>query len=65
MARAPWPSVLDTDEGWVKSSFSSGSGQCVEIKHARTVVAVRDTKNRAAGPLTFPPTSWHSFVLNM
>lgn len=64
MTRAPKPSTLFDAEGWVKSSFSSATGECVEVKQARSMVAVRDSKNRAAGLLILPPTSWHSFVLN-
>lgn len=64
MARAPRLSDLNNDEGWVKSSYSSTGGECVEVKQARTTIAVRDSKNHAAGLLTFPPSSWTSFLLS-
>ena len=50
------------DEGWVTSSFSSGSGECVEVRHAGDAVAVRDSKNRAGGALAFGASAWARFV---
>ncbi|MFD0857320.1 DUF397 domain-containing protein [Actinomadura adrarensis] len=37
---------------WRKSSYSGGeSGQCVEVAQAPGLVGIRDSKNRAIGPL--------------
>ncbi|MFJ2112303.1 DUF397 domain-containing protein [Streptomyces sp. NPDC087850] len=48
--------------GWVKSSYSNGGGNCVEVGHGRThAVPVRDSKN--PGPvLNFPVDAFTSFV---
>lgn len=62
MAGAPTPSGHVSEGGWVKSSFSSGSGACVETKRAHAVVAVRDSKNPSAGHLSFPVPTWTSFL---
>ncbi|MFI5955793.1 DUF397 domain-containing protein [Cryptosporangium sp. NPDC051539] len=47
---------------WRKSSYSGGSGNCVEV--ARTsVIHVRDTKQQGGGPeLTFSAQAWADFV---
>lgn len=48
---------------WRKSSYSaSGSGQCVEVGLAPSLVGIRDTKNHAAGHLKVTRTAWQSFV---
>ena len=49
---------------WHKSS-RSGSGNndnCVEVAFAGPAVAVRDSKNPAAGALAFPANRWVSFL---
>ncbi|TCO65869.1 DUF397 domain-containing protein [Actinocrispum wychmicini] len=43
---------------WRKSSYSGSSGGCVEVAMVPGVVGVRDTKNRDAGTLRFPESSW-------
>jgi hypothetical protein len=63
VARAPWLSDLNDDEGWVKASSSSAGGECVEVKHTPAAIGVRDSK-RPAGFLTFPPSSWTTFLLS-
>ncbi|MGC4947440.1 DUF397 domain-containing protein [Streptomyces sp. DT224] len=47
---------------FVKSSYSSGNGECVEVaRNVTGTVAVRDSK-RAAGPvLVLAPTAWDAF----
>jgi Domain of unknown function (DUF397) len=46
--------------GWVKSSFSSGSGECVEVRLASPTVAVRDSKHTRL--VTVPAPCWAAFV---
>jgi hypothetical protein len=58
-------SIVDlTGLAWRKSSRSGGgtNGNCVEVAFAGTAVAVRDSKNRAAGALAFPEASWKAFL---
>jgi hypothetical protein len=49
---------------WRKSS-RSGTGtndNCVEVAFAGPAVAVRDSKQPAAGALAFPATGWAQFT---
>lgn len=49
---------------WRKSSYSGGSGNCVEIAdNLPGAVAVRDSKNPAGPALIFPPGAWSAFIL--
>jgi Domain of unknown function (DUF397) len=49
--------------GWRKSSYSSNSGNCVEVAaNLPGVVAVRDSKNPAGGVLVLSPTEWAAFL---
>lgn len=48
-----------------KSSFSVGTGACVEVGITTTDVLVRDTKDRYRPELVFPPTEWAAFVAGM
>lgn len=49
---------------WRKSSYSANGGaDCVETGIATSVVLVRDTKDRAAGPvLRVSLEAWTSFI---
>lgn len=48
---------------WVKSSYSTGNGACVEVKSPVTrAVAVRDSKVVEGPVLGFPGGSWSAFV---
>ncbi|MDT0612783.1 DUF397 domain-containing protein [Streptomyces lancefieldiae] len=52
---------------FVKSSYSSGSGECVEVARniPRTVV-VRDSKGPGGGPiLRLAPQAWAAFVSSL
>ena len=55
------------DLEWRKSSFSTASGDCVEVAFplgaARVTqsVAVRDSKNASGPTLAFPAASWDAF----
>jgi hypothetical protein len=46
---------------WRISSWS-GSANCIEVAENKSAVLVRDTKNRAQGILSFPPTVWEDFL---
>jgi hypothetical protein len=48
---------------WRKSSFSSDSGQCVEVaSNVPGIVGVRDSKNPAGPALIFTPGEWSTFL---
>lgn len=48
---------------WRKSSYSSQTGQCVEVAMVDGGVAIRDTKDNGAGPVHFYTTGeWNAFV---
>lgn len=52
-----------TGAQWRKSTRSGQEGNCVEVAdNLHGVVAVRDTKDRDGGTLTFDPAAWASFV---
>ncbi|MFI1359546.1 DUF397 domain-containing protein [Streptomyces sp. NPDC020898] len=51
----------------MKSSYSTGSGECVEVaRNAPGVVAVRDSKSPSGSPetpvLRLSPTAWREFT---
>jgi uncharacterized protein DUF397 len=48
--------------GWHKASYSAPEKACLEVSHSGAAVAVRDTKNRAAGSLAFPARAWARFL---
>jgi hypothetical protein len=50
--------------GWRKSSYSggSGTGDCVEVAVAPTVIGVRDSKNTSGPTLAFSPTAWRTYT---
>ncbi|WP_217142715.1 DUF397 domain-containing protein [Streptomyces sp. AC627_RSS907] len=49
---------------FVKSSYSSGSGECVEVaRNIPRIVAVRDSKGPGGGPiLRLAPQAWAAFT---
>ncbi|MFE0326748.1 DUF397 domain-containing protein [Streptomyces sp. NPDC058960] len=55
---------MDTPDTWRKSSYSGpGDGDsCVEIANRRTHIAIRDSKDPAAGILAFPSRSFAPFI---
>ena len=51
------------DLEFVKSSYSSGNGECVEVaRNVPTVAAVRDSKDPHGPSLLFPADAWTAFV---
>ncbi|MER5862228.1 DUF397 domain-containing protein [Kitasatospora sp. NPDC002040] len=55
-----------SDAQWRKSSYSNGSGGCVEpaLNYAQThgVVPVRDSKDPTGPALIFPAEAWAAFA---
>lgn len=48
---------------WVKSSYSTGNGACVEVKSPLAQgISVRDSKVVEGPVLAFPAASWNAFV---
>jgi hypothetical protein len=44
-----------------KSSYSGGSGSCVEVAEGRAIL-VRDTQNRELGHIGYTPGAWAAFL---
>ncbi|MGH3803770.1 MAG: DUF397 domain-containing protein [Pseudonocardiaceae bacterium] len=56
-------SVTVIDTSWLKSSYSNAAAACVEVRFDGNAVLVRDTKNRAHGPiLAVTTTEWVAFL---
>ncbi|GAB2658243.1 hypothetical protein GCM10027271_16130 [Saccharopolyspora gloriosae] len=51
--------------GWRTSTRSAPRGACVEVGGAPGIAAVRDTKDRDAGTLTFTRTAWTGFLTHL
>jgi hypothetical protein len=47
---------------WRKSSHSGSEGECVEVAFVPGTAAIRDTKNRTGGTLTFPESAWRTLT---
>ena len=47
---------------WRKSSYSSQSGNCVEVANLPGMVAIRDTKDRQGPTLAFTCRDWQAFA---
>jgi hypothetical protein len=50
------------EEEFRKSSYSSPSGDCVEVAMQRVAVGVRDSKNRELPALVFSAQEWEAFI---
>ncbi|MEV0021889.1 DUF397 domain-containing protein [Streptomyces atroolivaceus] len=51
---------------FVKSSYSSGNGECVEVaRNIPRAVAVRDSKRPDEHLLVFTPAAWGSFITDL
>jgi hypothetical protein len=54
------------NHAWFTSSYSSGTGQCVECAHAPDGgMAVRDSTDTAGPALTFPREHWQAFLRDL
>ena len=48
---------------WRKSSYSSQSGNCVEVaRNMPGLVAIRDSKSAARATLVVSPEAWRAFL---
>lgn len=54
-------------DGWFVSSYTNGSGACVEVKHAeRGRILVRDSKDRyTTSPIAVPSDGWAFLLKNL
>jgi hypothetical protein len=51
---------------WRKSSYSGGTGNCVEVAgNLPGVTAVRDSHDPAGPALTFPHAAWRTLTLQV
>ncbi|QIS18677.1 DUF397 domain-containing protein [Nocardia terpenica] len=51
---------------WFKSSYSSTSGDCVEVAFlSPDTIGVRDSKNPTGPALTFTAAEWDSFTATL
>jgi hypothetical protein len=50
------------EPSWLKSTFSTGNGECVEISASQRRVAVRDSKRPDGAMLQYPTDAWRSFL---
>ncbi|GGP41497.1 DUF397 domain-containing protein [Saccharothrix coeruleofusca] len=53
------------DQRWRKSSYSSSNAECVELLVGLGYTAVRDTKNRDAGTLSFSRAAFAAFLVGV
>jgi hypothetical protein len=54
--------TAQTRTTWRKSSYSTGTGNCVEVAPATDGVVIRHSKHPAAGTILFPHPAWAAFV---
>ncbi|SOD67836.1 protein of unknown function [Streptomyces zhaozhouensis] len=47
---------------WFTSSYSNGTGNCVEVADLHGAVGLRDTKDRESGLVTVGAAQWRSFI---
>jgi len=50
---------------WRTSSYTGGSGDCVEVAAAASTVLIRDTKDREGPVLAVPATAWRAFLADV
>ncbi|MGH3620577.1 MAG: DUF397 domain-containing protein [Sciscionella sp.] len=56
------PPTAQTSTTWRKSSYSTGTGNCVEVAPAADGVTIRHSKHPTAGTIAFPHHAWAAFV---
>ncbi|MFI0487462.1 DUF397 domain-containing protein [Actinomadura sp. 9N215] len=49
-------------EKWRTSSYSGGTGNCVEVADLAASIGVRDSKAPGTGHISFSPDVWAVFV---
>ncbi|MEV8538942.1 DUF397 domain-containing protein [Streptomyces sp. NPDC051572] len=50
----------------MKSSYSSGSGECVEVaRNIPGTIAIRDSKSPTGPTLHLTPTTWTRFIATL
>lgn len=47
---------------WFTSSYSSGNGQCVQVRHREESTGVRDSVHPDRTVLNFSKEEWHTFL---
>jgi hypothetical protein len=57
-----FPVSNNSDLLWVKSSRSTGNGQCVEVAAMPGCTVMRDSKDPGGPVLQFHTLSWRQFV---
>jgi hypothetical protein len=57
--------MSDQQGKWRKSTRSSSQAACVELSVTADSTAVRDSKQPAAGELSFPRTSFSAFLAGL
>lgn len=59
--------ALDLTEAiWVKSSYSGGQGECLELAHDVPALApVRDSKDPSGPVIPFGRAAWGAFVAHL
>ncbi|KND39249.1 DUF397 domain-containing protein [Streptomyces acidiscabies] len=50
---------------WIKSSYSNGGANCLELALHESTVALRDSKAPALGPLTIPNASFAALLKDL
>ncbi|MEV6943087.1 DUF397 domain-containing protein [Streptomyces sp. NPDC051172] len=57
---------MTTGFDFLKSSYSSGSGECVEVaRNIPATVAIRDSKDPDGPILRLPPKAWTDFTASL
>ncbi|HEY2575751.1 MAG TPA: DUF397 domain-containing protein [Streptosporangiaceae bacterium] len=55
-------SAANAPAAWRKSSYSTGTGNCVEIAPAADSVVIRHSKHPGTGTISFSSAAWAAFV---
>ncbi|WP_089300804.1 DUF397 domain-containing protein [Haloechinothrix alba] len=61
------PRHVTPQTDWFKSSYSSSTGTCVEVRFADAQVGVRDSKSSQSdeSALTIAPQHWAAFIAGL